>query len=79
LTGNDILTITDSGGDGVYVTTGGPHGLLGSEIIDIAGTSVGFYNGTALTVSGALSPTVFILDVAYSGDATGGTWQLSGA
>lgn len=70
-----ILTFTDGGGGAaLLVTTAGAHGLSGSENITIAGATM--YNGPA-SVSTVESDTTFVIDLAYEGDATGGTWQLA--
>lgn len=76
LTGNDILTITDSGIGTALVTTAAPHGLSGFETVAISGASVGGYNGS-FNLFDAPSATTFTLQAAYISDSTGGTWALA--
>ena len=78
LTGNDILTLTESVATNVLVTTAAPHGLLGSESIVISGTANGTYDG-AKEVAGDPAPTdtTFAITDPYTADDSGGRWDLA--
>lgn len=76
--GHVILTITNNGSGVPLVTTAAPHGLAGTEAIQLTGAGV--YNGTADGASSEFtvtSATTFTLNtLAYSVNVSGGRWDI---
>jgi hypothetical protein len=74
LTGNNILTITDGGGE-ADVTTAAAHGLGDGVDVTISGTSVVTYNDT-WTITTLTATTFRLQGAGFQGISTGGTWAL---